>query len=327
MKKYWDAIKKDFWVVLLDVVAVNISYLGALLLRFYVNFNLRPVAAEKYFPAWERFAPWYTIIAIIVFMAFKLYGGLWRYAGINDMNRIILATLTTSVVHIAGTCLFVTRMPITYYILGTIFQFILVVIIRFSYRAVLVEKRKIRSRGKNKPNCVIVGTGENGRKILKHIEEENVYRPIAVVGDGSGTMDGVPISAIDNVKWEDIDAVFIADPLLSIDERNKIKGYCKGDVEIQDYTGYFSNLGGKLSVTELLSIISGPVTVDINGVERIFSSGDEALQSLTKQYDVKKLEGNIKVKLVDHQKTSTQDALNAAYAAVMGDEPLQGGSK
>ena len=51
MKKHVDSIKKDLWVVLLDIVAVNLSYLLALLLRFYVNFNLRPVAAEKYFPA------------------------------------------------------------------------------------------------------------------------------------------------------------------------------------------------------------------------------------------------------------------------------------
>ena len=327
MKKIWEAIKKDFWVVLLDIVAVNISYLGALLLRFFVNFNLRPVAAEKYFPAWERFTPWYTVIAIIVFVLFKLYGGLWRYAGINDMNRIIGATFVTSVLHIVGTCLFVTRMPITYYILGTIFQFIFVVIIRFSYRAVLVERRKIRSRGKNLPNCIVIGTGENGRKILKHLEEENVYRLFAVVGDGSGTMDGVPISSIDAVKWDEVDAVFIADPLLPIDERNRIKEKCGKNIEIQDYTGYFSNLGGRLSVTELLSVISGPVTIDINGVERCFSSGEEAIQSFTKQYDVKKLEGEIKVKLADHQKISTHDTLKAAYAAVMGDEPLQGGSK
>lgn len=35
MKKYWEAIKKDFWVVILDIVAVNIAFLGALLLRFH----------------------------------------------------------------------------------------------------------------------------------------------------------------------------------------------------------------------------------------------------------------------------------------------------
>ena len=141
MKNWKEAIRKDFWVVLLDIAAVNLAYLLALLIRFYVNFNLRPVAAEVYFPAWVRFTPFYTVICILVFMAFRLYGGMWRYAGINDMNRIILATLCTSVINVAGSCLFVTRMPVTYYILGTILQFIFVVAIRFSYRAVLVEKK------------------------------------------------------------------------------------------------------------------------------------------------------------------------------------------
>ena len=39
-----------------------------------------------------KFAPFYTILCILVFAIFRLYGGMWRYAGINDMNRIIGAS-------------------------------------------------------------------------------------------------------------------------------------------------------------------------------------------------------------------------------------------
>ena len=53
-----------------------------------------------YLTAFWQFAPFYTVLAIAVFAAFRLYGGMWRYAGINDMNRIILANLCTSVVQI-----------------------------------------------------------------------------------------------------------------------------------------------------------------------------------------------------------------------------------
>ena len=317
MKSWKEAIKKDFWVVMLDIVAVNVSYLLALLIRFYVNFNLRPVAAERYFPAWEHFAPFYTILCIFVFIAFRLYGGMWRYAGINDMNRIIIATLVTSVINIAGSCLFFTRMPITYYILGTILQFVFVVAIRFSYRAILAERKKIKSRSKIKQNCIIIGTGENGRRVLKHIEEEDSYKPIAVIGDGSRAMDGVPVITFEEIEWKSIDAVFISDPLLPMDQRQFIKKQCeKLDIEIHDFTGYYANLGGRLPVTELLSIISGPVIIEINSVERAFSSGAEALETLTKKYNVRKIEGRIKVKLVEQKELNKQEILAQACASM-----------
>ena len=141
MKKIWSSLAKDLWVALLDIIAVNAAYLLALLVRFYVNFEFRPTVTY-YLTAFWQFAPFYTVLAIAVFAAFRLYGGMWRYAGINDMNRIILANLCTSVVQIVGTALFIRRMPITYYIIGALLQFVFVSLIRFGYRILLVEKKK-----------------------------------------------------------------------------------------------------------------------------------------------------------------------------------------
>ncbi len=321
MKKYLDAIKKDLWVVILDIIAVNLSFFLALIIRFFVNGMLRPIAVSRYMPAYIGFMPWYTVISIIIFIAFRLYGGLWRYAGINDMNRIIMANLCTTVVYVAGTCLFFTRMPISYYLIGMVLQFVFVVSIRFSYRVLLVERRKISSRNLSRIDCVVVGSGESGRRVIKNLEETENYRPIAVVGNEKGTMDGVPIISIEQIDWKNVKAVFIADSLLSSSQRIEIKRKTEeAGIEFHDYTGYISNLGGRLSVTELLGVIKGPVAIDINGIERNFSSGEEALQTFSKQYDVKELEGKIKIKLIDHQKMSTQDTLKAAYAAVLGEE-------
>ena len=90
MKKIWDTISKDLWVVLLDIVAVNAAYFLALIIRFYVNFRFRPTLSYLLMDFYT-FAPFYTIICLIVFYCFRLYGGLWMYAGLDDMNRIILA--------------------------------------------------------------------------------------------------------------------------------------------------------------------------------------------------------------------------------------------
>ena len=47
LKKWKDAVAKDLWVVFLDIIVVNLSYYLALLIRFYVNWTLRPVAVDR----------------------------------------------------------------------------------------------------------------------------------------------------------------------------------------------------------------------------------------------------------------------------------------
>ena len=55
--------------------------------RFYVGSEFRPTVSYL-LGDFSHFAPWYTIACIVIFAAFRLYGGMWRYAGMND---IILA--------------------------------------------------------------------------------------------------------------------------------------------------------------------------------------------------------------------------------------------
>ena len=37
MKKIWNLVAKDLWIVLLDIIAVNAAYYLALLIRFFGN--------------------------------------------------------------------------------------------------------------------------------------------------------------------------------------------------------------------------------------------------------------------------------------------------
>lgn len=317
-------LARDLWVVLLDIVAVNASYYLALLIRFYVNLQLRPVAVDRYLPAWLSFTPFYTVLCVVIFAGLRLYGGLWCYAGINDMNRIILASLSTALLHVLGTTLFYTRMPVTYYLIGALLQFVFVVCTRFAHRVLLVEKRRLR-RGE-RIKCVVIGSGENGRRVVKHLEEEGMYQPVAVIGSGSGTMDGIPIITLPQVNWSEVNSVFIADPLLPTSTRQEIKAQCdEKKIDLQDYTGFFSNLGGRLSLTELLSTIHGSFTIELDGRNREYDSGAAALEELNEKYVVKEIEGQtMKIVLERGKEMNRADALKAAYAAVMGDEPPLG---
>ena len=126
-------LKYDFFIFLLDVIAVNASYFLALILRFSLGWKMDPLI-DKYLETVITFAPIYTIICVIVFFIFRLYGGMWRYAGIGDVNRILLANVVTTIIHVVVTVLFYQRMPITYYVMGAAMQLVTIGIIRFSYR-------------------------------------------------------------------------------------------------------------------------------------------------------------------------------------------------
>lgn len=289
MKKLWSNLAKDLWIVLLDIIAVNFSYFLAVLIRFNIKgFEFRP-AMSAYMSAWVTFAPFYTVLCIAVFALFKLYGGMWRYAGINDMNRIIGANAVSLVIQIVGTSLFIIRMPIAYYVIGAALQFVLVALIRFGSRIVTVEKKNLGSRRAPAIPSLVVGAGEAGRRAVKHLEDSTVFRPIAVVDAKSAgkTLDGVPVVEDLDKALKSVQAVFIADPTLDREQREAIRQKAEErGLDFQDYTGYLSNLGGRVPLSSLLEIADGPITVVIDGKEQTYESGDAAIREINGRYDV-----------------------------------------
>ena len=172
--------------------------------------------------------------------------------------------------------------------------------------------------------CLVVGSGENGRRVVKHLEEEGTFEPVAIYSSSthstssSSLMDGIPV--VGELKLENVGAVFIADPLITTEERARIrKAADAAGADVQDYTGFFSNLGGRLSLTELLSTIHGPFTISLDGKDTRYEDGAAALESLKEKYEVKSIEGDMKIVLQKSGQMSTQEALKAAYSAVMGE--------
>lgn len=296
MKRVFSAILKDLWVLIFDLVAVNLSYYLAILIRFYVHSEFSPDTSQ-YVTAFLQFAPWYSIIAIVVFIAFRLYGGMWRYAGLNDMNRIILGSLTASVLHIIGTLLFIKRMPITYYAIGAVLQLIMVLVIRFAYKIFLDEKKRI-ARGDRIP-VLVVGSGDLGQRIVRHLEENTPYKINCIVSSAAAgrNMDGIPVVGMDEMKqaMKRVKAVFIADETLTDAELEQIRS-AADNLEVQDFTGVFRNISGAISVTALFTLINTAVTVEIDGQEKKYENGHKALEALRERYDVVSISAD-KVKL------------------------------
>ena len=292
-------IAQNLWTVILDIVAVNISFFIALLLRFYVQNQMTDEALLYYLPAFSNFAPYYTAACIVVFILFRLYGGMWQFAGINDMNRILGANAVAVAIQIIGTWLILppggghTRMPVSYYAIGAILQFALLAMIRFGYRILMVEKRKVAGRKVSTVPAMVIGAGETARKAIAHMEE-TPYRAIMAVDPKSAgrSLNGIPVVADYQKALGSVKAVFIADRKLSAETRKEIRKRCEEEgIEVQDYTGVLANLGGRVPVASLLWLSRGPVTLVNEWGERTFPDGEEALKELQDRYEVDSIEG------------------------------------
>ena len=171
--EHWQVIA--VYLALYDLIAVTLAYFLALLLRFDFAFSHIPII---YLQSWAVFAPFYAVICILVFWRARLYKSIWRFASFTELLRITQATIATSVIHIVGSTIAinmlakdmgynVNRMPVSYIILGGLFQFVLIVAVRFSYRFILLMRASRDRKAAN--NIMLIGAGSAGQMILRDI--------------------------------------------------------------------------------------------------------------------------------------------------------------
>ena len=291
-------------MILYDIAAVNLAYFMALVIRFYVG-NEFHEATLIYIPAFQEIAPWYTLCCIGIFAVLKLYTNQWKFASLNDMNRIIAASLLTTVAQMVCSLVValpmdITRMPFSYYIIGAFLQFCLIAGSRFSYQFVQLELRRLRKRLRSaSANVMIVGVGETSSMVRRQLErdEDNTARPVCLLdfrGHELGSMqEGLPIvKGMDNleagIKKYGVSWVILADTTMPADIRQEIRIVCEANnIGVQDFSGSLNDGHGALTLRNLMTYTSGNVELVVGEKRRCFSNGEETLHSVTKQYVIK----------------------------------------
>ena len=256
---------RDWLIVLLDIIVVNGSYFLALFLRFYMSGQLLYTVPQ--YPQWAlEIVPYYTVFCLIVFWLFRLYGGMWQYAGINDMNRIIAATLVTSAFMVISTVVaFQHRMPFSYYVVGSFFQFVFVTFIRFANRLWNVEKRKFKNWRKIGRHVMVVGAGSAASRMVRNLEDSKDLQPVCVLDSkaqvNGRSMDGIPVyGGVEMLEYavtrNDVKVIYIADPLLQPETKSAIEKLCRAKgLDLQDY-GSAIYLSGSEDLAESQEILS-----------------------------------------------------------------------
>lgn len=290
-------------LVVFDVLAINFAYYITLVIRFYVAHSL-PEASLAFFEAFWEFAPYYTVICIVVFYICKLYNSVWRYVGINDIHRIMRASVVTAILNVIGSVLFIKRMPISYYIIGAIIQFSLIAVSRFSYRIYLMEIDRYSKKKKISVNVMIVGIGETARIVRSRIDNDrsNSTIPVCVfttkVDRKDTILNGLPlVTGLDKlseaIEKYNVHCCVLADSTMSSDTVKTIRKICEEKtVEFQDFSEAFSTDADTKFLIKILENTKGNVEL-VTGVEvKKYSSGEKALNDLSGGYSISEISVN-----------------------------------
>lgn len=261
--EHWQVINAALMIY--DILAVNAAFFLALWVRFDCHYSLIP---QEYLDAYMQFAPYYTVVCILVFFGCRLYQSIWRFASYSELLRAVMATIITGMIQLFGTLIFVMRMPISYYLFGIILQFFAVLGVRFSYRLILLMKRiqKRRADVSGATNVMIIGAGAAGQIILKDISRtEQVNLKVCCFIDDNPNkwnryIEGVPVvggrdDILTYAKKLSIDRILFAIPSISAENKREILNICKETgCELKALPAIYQLANGEVNVATMKDV-------------------------------------------------------------------------
>jgi FlaA1/EpsC-like NDP-sugar epimerase len=267
---------RTFFLVFSDMLLVNLSAIGALLLRF--EFTLPTDHFTNYISmAWAV-----TLSMVFVFWVFSLYNSLWRYASVDELVRIVFANMAGGAVVLVLFFFVGVRMPRSFFILFVILSTILTGMLRFSYRFLRQIKSSDHSPLRKKKRAIIVGAGEAGAMVAREMLSKHLpgIHPVGFVDDDESKQNkniyGVKVlgrlkEIVAIAEKENIDEIIIAIPALGPEKRKDVISICKEtSCKLRILPGVYELIDGKVSVSSLRDVAvedllgREPVKVDID---------------------------------------------------------------
>jgi FlaA1/EpsC-like NDP-sugar epimerase len=291
-------ISRVFFLIMLDALAINASYLVVLFLRFELDY--KDATFNQFLLIYAANFAVITLIKIAVFYVFDLYNSLWKYASTTELIKIVSAAVFASAAVTTFLVISGNMLPRSVLIIACLFDMFFIGGIRFSYRAfrgiykrtlplILTKtgKEAIRpdfiSKVENK-KIMIVGAGDAGSVIIKEIQlsEDRGQSVVVVVDDDPQKLrrkiHGVNIAGMVKdishlVEKHRIDEIIIAVPSADRSEIQRIIQECsKTKCKVKILPGMADLINGKVSVTKLRDVnildLLGrdAVDLDIEGV-------------------------------------------------------------
>ena len=262
-----------------DALSLAFSYFIALWLRFDLRYT---TIDYPYLEAWKHFLPLYILFSLAVFWYLKLYKSIWRFASYSELLRVSVATIISALFHTVGITLLYIRMPISYYFIGALLQYVAVLGIRFSYRFILLI-RKIRVKQVNS-RIMVIGAGSAGQMLIRDIQRAGEVdgEVVCIIDDNQNkwgrTIDNIPVvggreNILEMVEKYSIDKIFLAIPSATAQQRRDILNICnETSCELKNLPGMYQLVLGQLTASAMRNVSvedllgRDPIRVDLQEV-------------------------------------------------------------
>lgn len=271
---------RQMFLMLVDICAVCLSSGLALLIRF--DFNYKNIELRYLDTIWAYF-PINIITVILIYYIFKLYHSLWIYAGISELEKIIVASLSVSIVQFIGMSILRLPIPRSYYFMFAAFLVTCTIATRFTYRLLRMKMRKREVEGPGE-NVMVIGAGEAANVIIKELlNSTHLHKRVKCIIDDDVEKQGRYIhgirvvgnrkNIIECAERFEIDEIVIAIPSVSRRVISEIVSICKEtECKLNILPGIYQLVNGEVSTAQLRSVevedLLGrdPVNVDLDSI-------------------------------------------------------------
>ncbi len=259
MQRIFNKLRTRPVVFIHDLLMIPIAWMGA----YWFRFNLSEIPGPFIEQAISVLPPLLAVQGA-VFWYFGLYRGVWRFASIPDLIRILKAAFV-GVTLSAVVIFFLTRLaniPRSVFILDGFLLIFLLGGPRFIYR--WLKDHYLNNQGGKK--VLIVGAGQAGEMLARDLlrNQERMYLPVAFVDDDririGKEIHGIPvISSCDGipriVQKLGIDIILIAITTATSKEMQRILNFCEASqVPVRILPRMQDLVDGQVSIKELRDV-------------------------------------------------------------------------
>ena len=246
-----------------DFLTIHLSFFLALWVRFDCVYSSIP---QNYLTAYRSIITPYSIAAIALFWPFRMYKSMWRYASYGELLRTFLGSVSASVLHAICITAIFCQMPLSYYVWGSILQFLFLIIPRFFYRLLLFIRNGHRHKDETAGRVMIIGAGQAGQMLLRDINsaKELNDRAVCFIDDDPNKkgrfIEGVPIvggreEIFLNVQKYHVTKIFLAIPTASAQNKKEIIGICnETGCELKQLPGMYQLVLGQVTVSAMKDV-------------------------------------------------------------------------
>jgi len=212
---------------------------GAYYLAFYLRFD--GDIPEGFLWLFSRSVAPLVVLKILIFFAFGLYRGMWRFTGLNDLRNVVAASLAATMTMIVYFTLLGRALGFPWSVF--VIDFVMTLMFVGGAR---VAVRLIMNRGSGLPEglwgadrsrkrIMIIGAGNTGEKVVREMMDSPAMkmRPVGFLDDDRGKLGkaihGVPVKGVTTElgKFQhEFDEVLIAIPSVKGPQMRAIVAAC-----------------------------------------------------------------------------------------------------